>query len=80
MKNILTINGWKAIAFLVVVIFFFSCKTGDDGPSDPTNPTDSIVTPVIQPRVSIGTASNVTANSAVLDAWITSNGNTVKVS
>ena len=83
MTKIRNANSGKMIIFLVTVIFsLFSlsyCKSGIDPivPNDPNDPTpDELVKPVI----SIGTATNVTATTATLVAWLIPNETDTKFS
>jgi len=66
MKAICKIDLLKAIAFMVVVLFFTACNPDED--------------PIaLKPIVTIGTAENITTTSATLVATVVPNGDDVTV-
>lgn len=69
---------WRTMFLLATVIFFFSCKPGDD-PNDPTDPDDPTPTELVKPVVKSLTVENVTATSAKVSAWVTPNEKDTKV-
>lgn len=78
MKAFQKISFWRTIFLLATVIFFFSCKPGDD-PNDPTDPDDPTPIELVKPVVKSLTVENVTTTSAKISAWVTPNEKGTKV-
>jgi len=77
MKKFPNINVWGAIASLVVVFFFFACDpTVEPNGPDPEDPTP---TALVEPVVTIGSAENVTDETAILVGWVKPNEKDTKV-